>query len=265
MEPPEAIEADRRGAQWHFTLEVETLAPVDASGGGLHRCRAEGRVVAVDRTGPAHPLAPRAGGRFAVEVWCWPAARRAVEPPGPSRVHYGPGAPLPRLEIFGSIAGDRFVVATFHEPVSNSGGTMRSRLEAAYAAMKRASASRQEAALKDAITTRAYDDVKANLVRMGTGFTPEMVEAYGDELPALDGLEFVEVQEQGTAAALLYRGAGEDDGSGEARVRFVWVKLVEAGGAWKYDAVVEIEVIAVQPDGSATHFDVADVPAELRL
>lgn len=119
MEPPEAIEADKRDATVRFVLEVESLAPVERRDDALHRCRAEGRVVSVERapraSGPGAAPVPRTGEAFAVEVPCWPAARAGDDPPGPVRVHYGAEAAPLRLEVWGRIVDGAFVVSTFEE------------------------------------------------------------------------------------------------------------------------------------------------------
>lgn len=142
---------------------------------------------------------------------------------------------------------------------------MRGRVESVYGAMKKASAARNAAAFKRTLSSRASEELDENLARMGEELTPELIEAYGEELPDLADFEFVDAQSASASAAGLYRGPGKVDGSGEERVRFVWVKVVEEKSIWKYDGLGEVDDLAVQPDGGRTTFNTADLPPELQL
>ncbi|MFN0057136.1 MAG: hypothetical protein ACKVX7_01645 [Planctomycetota bacterium] len=142
---------------------------------------------------------------------------------------------------------------------------MRSRVESVYSAMKKAAAARNATAFRRTLSSQACEELDENLARMGEELTPELIAAYGAELPDLADLEFVDARSASAAAAGLYRGPGEDDGSGEERVRFVWIKVVEEKSIWKYDGLGEVDDLAVQPDGSPTTFNTADLPPELQL
>lgn len=88
-----------------------------------------------------------------------------------------------------------------------------------------------------------------------------MVEAFAEDMPDLAGLAFVEAWTGGDGAAALYRGEGD----GEGQVLFVYVKVLNEGGDYRFDGLMDIDDVAVQPDGAPTRFDLDALSPELRL
>lgn len=116
--PPEAIAADRRAAEFHAVLRVDSItAPPGFEEGHMEMGLVRGRLESVTDN---RPLLRRLGGGSAkpavgelaeVEVMCWFWAGSG--PPGEDRLVVGQGREPRLLEIWGRMRDGRISVLSF--------------------------------------------------------------------------------------------------------------------------------------------------------
>lgn len=138
-------------------------------------------------------------------------------------------------------------------------------LEKTYRALRTASASGSEAALRRVISARTYKEAKDHLARTGRRFTPDMVRAFAVDYPDLTDMRLLEAKRAGDAAFVVFVGDEEKDPDGDDQILFVYIRFVLENGRWKFDGLIDIDDSKRQPDGTETRFKIEDVPPELRL